>query len=206
MPFGRPALLLFLSLGTAVLTAGCASDGPVSKVMEVVGLKKPEMPDDLSSVRAEMARRLQPRKVPLRLHAGQVLNTDPAGRPLSVVARIYKLRSVDAFLKAPYEAFAAPSAKPEFEQDVAESREVVLTPGQQHEVIETLAVDSPYLGVVVMFRAPAQGRWRYAFDGKAAGEQGITLGLHACAISVAQGSPLGGAAPEQLRVAGVQCP
>ena len=58
--------------------------------------------------------------------------------------------------------------------------------------------------MVAQFRAPATGRWRFAFDTKAAEKTGITLGVHGCAMSVAAGEPVG-TPPELLRLAGVQC-
>ncbi|WP_284618527.1 type VI secretion system lipoprotein TssJ [Aquabacterium humicola] len=190
-------------LVAATACGACATngEGPVSKALELVGLKAPAVPEGLPK---ELP--AAPRKVTLRLHAGDRLNTDAAGRSLSIVARVYKLKASDAFMQAPYDNFAreSPSRDAAWSRDVIESRELVLAPGQRHEVIETLAADASHVAVVALFRAPAEQRWRFVFDARAAAKTGITLGLHGCAMSVAEG-PVVDAAPETLRVAGVQC-
>ena len=81
----------------------------------------------------------------------------------------------------------------------------MLTPGKQYDVVETVGVDAPYFAVVALFRAPAPQRWRFVFDAKSAATSGVTMGVHACALSVSAGNALD-VAPEMLRVAGVQCP
>jgi type VI secretion system protein VasD len=189
-----------------ICVAGCASvsggePGLLDKTLQWAGITVPTAPDisakDLPQIN---------KKVTLRLHAGEVLNTDPSGRPLAVVTRIYKLKDSAAFAQATYESFrdAAAGKVASIEQDLVETREIVLKPGQHYEVVETLTPNVNYLAVVALFRAPAQARWRFVFETKPAVASGITLGLHACALSVAQGQPVA-AAPESLRVAGVRC-
>lgn len=186
--------------------AGCASvsggePGLLDKTLQWAGITVPTAPDisakDLPQIN---------KKVTLRLHAGEILNTDSTGRPLSVVTRIYKLKDTAAFTQATYESFrdAVGSKNASIEQDVVESREVVLKPGQHYEVIETVTPNVTHLAVVALFRAPSETRWRFVFEAKPAVASGITLGLHGCAMSVAQGVPVA-AAPESLRVAGVRC-
>ena len=58
--------------------------------------------------------------------------------------------------------------------------------------------------IVNVFRAPDALRWRFVFDTKAAAKTGITIGAHACALSVSEGDPVG-VPPDALRLAGVQC-
>lgn len=203
---GHSVHLLKLTLICVVLAAavsGCAStssgDGIVGKTMEMFGLKAPESAEE-AKAKLPVARTLT-----LRVHAGDQLNTDTQMRSLSVVMRVYKLRRLDAFLAAPYTAFVdAASEKQSFGDDVVDVREVVMRPGQKHEVVETMPTDAGYIAVAALFRAPAEGRWRFAFDAKQAAKSGVTLGLHNCAISVAAGSPERAPA-EALRLAGVQC-
>lgn len=83
-------------------------------------------------------------------------------------------------------------------------REIVLAPGKQVESIEKLGMDVGAIAVVGLFRAPQANRWRFVFDAKSAAASGVTIGLHGCAMSVAEGQPIGAAA-EQLRLAGVRC-
>ena len=183
--------------------SGCASSsggGIVDKTLELVGLKKPE-PPDLSKMELPVL----PKKVTLRIHAGEQVNSDTNARSLSIVIRVYKLKGTSAFLLAPYEAFRdTDSERKALGSDLIDVRELVLTPGQKHEVVETMPIEATQLGVVALFRAPADGRWRFAFDTKAAEKTGVTLGVHGCAMSVAAGEPVN-APPEMLRLAGVRC-
>lgn len=191
-------------LAGALLAAcsGCSSP-LVQKGLEVTGLSAPAISPDASAV--AQANAPQPRKVTLRIHAGEKLNVNNELRSLSVVLRIYKLRRLESFSSAPYSAFGQPAAETAaFGSDVVEAREVVLTPGQRHEVIETLPPEAGYLGVVALFRSPAESRWRFAFETRAAARTGVTLGVHGCAMSVAEGSPVG-TPIEAVRLAGVSC-
>ena len=176
----------------------------MDKALEMVGLRTPPVLDQLPKEALVV-----PRKLALRLHAGEQLNTDSTGRSLAVVARVYKLRATESFMQAPYDAIAAasPDRNDGWNRDVVEVREVVLAPGQRHEVVETIAPGTSHLAVVALFRSPAEQRWRFVFDAKAAaatGANGITVGLHACAMSVAEG-PVIDAAIETQRLAGVHC-
>lgn len=190
----------WLCIGVLACLAGCASSqggSALDKPLEWLGLKKPDAPPvELPQL---------DRKVALRIHAGDRLNTDPAARSLSIVMRIYRLKDATAFLAAPREAFKDPAAeKQAFGNDLVEVRELVLTPGQKHEVVETLPLTVSHVGVVAQFRAPADGRWRFVFATKGSEKNGITLGVHGCAMSVASGDVVD-APPETLRLAGVQC-
>jgi type VI secretion system protein VasD len=193
-------------VGIVGLLAGCASPsspqgGLLDQALAVVGLARPVVPEVPPPLSVPT-----PKKVSLRLHAGDVLNTDSSGRSLAVVTRIYKLRDSTAFLQAPYDAFQPDAGTKDlpFAQDVVESRELVLTPGARHEVVETIPIDAKFVAVVAMFRSPASARWRFVFETNAAATTGITLGVHGCALSVAQGEPVSATA-ESLRLAGVRC-
>lgn len=112
-----------------------------------------------------------------------------------------------AFEQATYDTMQdqRPSGpQPEWQRDVLEVKEIILTPGQKFEVVEALPAEAAYLAVVASFRAPAPQRWRFIFDSEQAAKSGVTLGVHACALSVAAGQPIG-VAPELTRLAGVRC-
>ena len=188
------------------MLGGCASSGNSSgtfldKALEVVGLQtKPELPPDALQNLPSLTK-----KVTLRIHAGETLNTDPTGRSLSLVAKIYKLKSADPFLQTPYDTYKdTPDGKPLPIEGVVESHEVVLRPGQKYEVVETVANEVTHLAVVGLFRAPDEKRWRFAFEVKPAIKTGITIGVHGCAMSVSEGQPVN-ASPETMRLAGVRC-
>lgn len=197
-----PTLLFAACLALSGCASSNGSGGMLDKALEAVGLSKPAPPEMSAESLAALK---QPKKITLRLHAGDILNTDANGRSLSLVARIYKLRSSTAFLHATYDSFKdAASEKQALANDIVEVREVVLTPGQRYEVIETMPTDASHLAVVALLRAPDPLRWKFVFETKEAARTGVTLGAHACALSVAQGEPL--SAPQEVRrLAGMQC-
>lgn len=165
--------------GKAVEAVGAAKD----KALEVVGLKKeiPELPESA----------LPARKVLLRIQASDSLNVDADGRSLALVTRVYKLKSAQAFLSTPYEAFGNVAREKEhLGEDIVEVRDLQLVPGQRYEVQDKVAREAGYIGVVALFRAPAPQRWKYAFSAEAAQKTGITLGAHACSLSVSMGAPV----------------
>jgi type VI secretion system protein VasD len=202
MYFIRERALGLLAVVLLLGCAGCASP-LVQKGLELTGLVAPSVPPE--AVEAAKANAPNEKKVTLRIHAGEQLNVNNELRSLSVVVRIYKLKRLEAFNQAPYSAFGqAASESSAFGSDLVEAREVVLTPGQRHEVIETLPPEASYLAVVTLFRKPADGRWRFAFETRAAAKTGVTLGVHGCAMSVAEGVPVGSPV-EAVRLAGVSC-
>lgn len=212
----RTSTLIAIHVLGTVLLAGCASSGFVDKSLELVGLMKkadqPSISDPSSAASANLqtlnGQVLGPssqRQVALRIHAGQVLNTDASGRSLSLVVRIYKLRGTTQFMQTTYAMFAASNAEhPVDGDDVVSVKEVVLVPGQKYEVLEPLPREATHLAVVSLFRSPDSLRWRFVFDAKSAAKTGITLGAHGCAMSVAIGDAES-VSPDALRLAGVRC-
>lgn len=186
--------------------SACASTssegGVLDKAMQLVGLSKPPVKPgpDVTAMSAP-----KPTQVTLRIHAGQVLNIDSKGQSLSLVARIYKLRSYATFVQTPYAAFQRDGdAGGALDKEVVEMREIVLTPGQKYEMIETMTAEATHIAVVGLLRASDPRRWKFVFDAREAARTGITIGAHGCALSVAVGEPLL-AAPESRRLAGVRC-
>jgi type VI secretion system protein VasD len=122
--------------------------------------------------------------VAVRLQAAQGLNLDTRGQPLALLVRVYKLRQRTAFDQAPYAAFLSPQAEREaLGADLLDVREVTLVPGQQFELNEKLAREAGWLGVVALFHSPQPQGWRLAFAAPEAEQGGVTIGLHACAMS-----------------------
>ncbi|MDR1075784.1 MAG: type VI secretion system lipoprotein TssJ [Xanthomonadaceae bacterium] len=165
---------LVLALGGCASSGGSPSGGPLAKVLEAVGLR-----------RAADA----PKEIPVSLYAGANLNSGNDGQALAVVVRIYRLRQAQRFEQAPFSAFLdEASERAAFGDDLIGTTEIVLQPGQRHEITERLPADAEVLGIVALFRAPAQNRWRLAFDSAASVKKGITIGLHACALTSTSGS------------------
>lgn len=202
------AALTVALIATIQVLAGCASSssggGILDKALDLVGLQtKPAIPEMSPEMLANMPKLAK--KVTLRIHAGEVLNVDSSGRSLALVVKLYKLKDIDPFLQAPYDTFKdASGSKPAAIDGVGEVREIVLTPGQRYEVIESIPGDVTHLAIVGLFRAPDERRWRFAFDAKVAAKTGVTIGAHGCALSVSEGQPVN-ATPETMRLAGVRC-
>jgi type VI secretion system protein VasD len=181
-------------LGLAVLLLGGCSTvsgepSTLSKMadlaLEAVGMKKPEVP----AVPEMPEMQKPPRKVALRLHAGSNLNAGATDTPLSLITRIYKLRQTAAFYATPYDSFLSPEKeKAALGADLIEVREINLVPGQVYEVTETVSREAGYIAVVTMFMSPAPKRWRIAFAAADAETMGITLGLHACSLTLGKGA------------------
>lgn len=171
----------------AWMLGGCAGGG----ALEAIGLRKPPPP---------LPEAQQPaRNVVVHLHAATRLNIDARGQPLALLVRIYKLRQRGAFERAPYAAFLSPQAERDaLGADLADVREVTLVPGQRLDVSDRLARDTPWLGVVALFHAPAEHGWRVAFAAADVEQAGATVGLHACALTVGTGAAPAGAAVKPL--------
>lgn len=185
---------------------GASQPGVLDSALQMVGLQRVSLQTpDVADI-PSLQKTPKTLRVVIRLHAGELLNSDTNGQSLPVVVRIYELREKESFERAPATAFDGDKSHPpaELADALLGVREVVLTPGQRYEVTETLPEGTRYIGVLALFRAPAQGRWRHVFDARAASQTGLTLGVHACALSVASGQALD-VAPELTRLAGVQC-
>ena len=160
-----------------VLLAGCAggSGATPGGLLEATGLRKPPPVPEAQQ---------PPRNVALRLHAARRLNVDPRGQPLALLVRVYKLRQRTAFEQAPYAAFLTPQSEREaLGADLLEVRELTLVPGQQLELNEKLPREVGWLGVVALFHSPPAKGWRLAFATTEAEKAGVTIRLHACAMS-----------------------
>lgn len=158
--------------------ASCASGGggglgkAVDKTLQAVGIRDAQ-PD-------------KPPTIPLRLFAGTNLNAGTDKRATAAVVKVYHLRSAQRFEQAPFNAFLDQAGEQAaLGADLLSVNEIVLTPGNRKELTEQLSEGATVLGVVALFRAPAEGRWRFAFDGnhKGLSTEGITLGIHACALT-----------------------
>jgi len=166
---------------------GCAGGGgmPGGGALEALGLRKPPPVPEAQQ---------PPRTVALHLDAAPRLNVDARGQPLALLVRVYKLRQRNTFEGAPYAVFLSPQAERELlGADLVEVRELTLVPGQRLDLSEKIARDTPWLGVVALFHAPAAQGWRASFAAADAEQAGVTVGLHACALSVGAGAAPAGA-------------
>ena len=177
---------------------GCAAGSIAGAALQMAGIQKPpELPDAQKP----------PRTVAIRLHAAANLNAGKAVQPMALATRIYKLRQTAAFQRMNFNAFLDPQTERELlGNDLLEVKEVMLIPGQRYEVGEKVTREAYFIGVVALFQAPAEQRWRLAFPAAEAEKNGITVGLHACAMSVGAGAPATAAAGDAGKpLAAVRC-
>ncbi|GGY02165.1 type VI secretion system lipoprotein TssJ [Massilia dura] len=174
------AIPCIAAAAAAAVLAGCGTASIAGAVLQIAGVNRPpELPDAQKPAR----------NVNIRLHAAPTLNSGNGGPPLALVARIYKLRQAEAFERVSYGGFASAQAERELlGPDLLEVKEVLLIPGQRYEVTEKVSREAGYVGVVALFRAPDGQRWRAAFPTADAEKAGITIGLHACAMTIGQGA------------------
>lgn len=194
-----------LAILSSTLLGACSTSQPdaslLDKTLGLFGLQTATDQKAVASGDDPLLKALRPSRIALRIHAGDLLNSDSTQRPLSLVVKVYKLKAYEEFLRVPYTALSQGSYKGE---EIVSSRELVLLPGQHHEVEESLPKDAPYLAVVALYKAPDAQRWRFVFDVANSAKDGITLGAHQCALSVSQGETVG-TAQENRRLAGTVC-
>jgi type VI secretion system protein VasD len=183
----EPSKLLLTAIALTLI--GCSTVSAITAVaniaLDVAGIKK----NDTSEIPESMQ---PPRTVTIGLHAGENLNADAHGRPLAIVAKIYKLRQNASFKQASYEAFLTPQKEKEMLGfDLLEVKEITLIPGQRYQVIEKVTKEANFIGIVALFHSPAATKWRIAFASSDAEQSGITVGVHACALTVGVGTPAG---------------
>ena len=197
----RLALLFLVCCAIGACGTRPAQGGMVEMALKLVGLEAVEVPAEVKAAKEAAAKMAAPLTLPLRIHASDQLNSATAGRALPLVLKIYKLKDYEQFKILTYDALSQSQVRSE---ELISSREVILLPGQRYEAEEPLPQGTTHLAVVALFAAPEENRWRFIFDTRQSAKQGITLGAHRCALSVAQGIPQG-AAPEALRLAGTSC-
>ncbi|GHA82269.1 type VI secretion system-associated lipoprotein [Lysobacter bugurensis] len=191
----RSLTALVLSVAVAVVLAGCGAAGGVreamGQAMESAGLKQAVPKEHV---------------VPLRLYAADNLNAGSGTRPLALVVRVYQLKGLQRFEQAPFDAFLDEDAeRAALGNDLVAANEVLLTPGQRYELQERMAADASHIGIVALFRAPASSRWRFAFDSRKAVAEGITVGLHACALTTTSAALQTQLASEAHALSSVNC-
>jgi len=196
--------IFFWGIFAITVLSGCASLSAVNMagsalgvVLEATGvLKKAET--DPSKIT---------KKLNVKIHAGGELNRNTDGRPLSLVAKIYVLRSNQKFEALTYQQMASSEAEKEaLAEELVSVKEQVLLPGKTYELTLTIPADAMVIGVAGLFRAPYQGRWKLAFDAARSIDTGITVGAHACALSASIGAPIDETNQGSSRsLIGVQC-
>jgi type VI secretion system protein VasD len=183
--------------------AGCASVSSTGSIaesaLEAVGLKKPQAPEVPDALKA-------PRNIQINLHASKTMNIGENGQSLSLVTRVYKLKQSAAFQQASYDTFLSSAKEKEvLGTDLIEVKELTLVPGQRYQFDEKVSKEAYFIGVVALFRSPAQQRWRVTFSSAEIEKTGITIGMHACALSVGTGTTVKAGADDNSSLSAVRC-
>lgn len=197
--FRRAAAVLFLLSASACGTVQIGADKVAEMALNAVGVKLPEKPG-IPAVPAPQ------KTIKIKLETAKDMNAGEDGKGLSVIFRIYKLKSYDAFLAMPYAAFGSPDKEKEsLGTDLLETRELTLAPGQLIDLKESITKDMPYLGMVSLFRTPSPQRWRFAFAAADAEKSGITIGMHTCAMTATAIPPIGISLSESALLSPAKC-
>jgi type VI secretion system protein VasD len=192
----RVLVLLTPFLLAACTTAVQVATGKVAEIaLSAIGIKTPES--------ANTPR--PPKVIALRIEAAKDMNAGDDGEGLSTVLRLYKLKDQTNFLATPYSAFGNPDKeKQTIGADLLDVREMTLSPGQVLDLKEKMIPEATYLGVVALFRSPAAQRWRFAYATSDV-ESGVTIGVHACAMTSTNAAPSGMTVAETALLSPVRC-
>lgn len=201
----RSVFPLFMALALlCTLFAGCASmsalqmaGSAVGMVLEVSGVMKKDGGDP-SKKTTDLS---------VRVFAGDQLNLANNGKPLSLVLKMYVLRSPERLKTLTYpQTSTADSEKEAFGEELISVREITLLPGKTYDLQLKVPGDATTIGVVGLFRTPYSYRWKLAFDTKNSFGAGITVGAHACALTASKGSLVAEISPDTVQsLVGVQC-
>lgn len=177
--------------------SGCGTMSAVDALLATAGLARGEL----------LSRAPQPAGVSLKVVAGGQLNATRSGEPLSLVLKVYGLRSAEGLKKLSLSQLASAQAeKDALGEDLLSVRELVLLPGQSHEFLVKLPPEANVVGVAGLFRAPRAQRWKLAFDAHKSISSGIVVAAHACALSASAGVLAAGSeADAQAAPGGVPC-
>ena len=176
------AHLFLAGLACAILSAcaggaaGTVASVATNVVLGAMGVKKEPTPPP-------------PKSISVRIDTARNLNADAQGNGLSAVLRIYKLKDATAFRQAATDTLAdADIAKALLGQDLLESQEELLIPGQHYQFEEKVDAQKGYLALAIFFRKPNPERWKLVVANTDLKEDTpIIIGAHACAINVTSG-------------------
>lgn len=201
----RYRCLTMTSVGLlAVLLAGCSTTSgiqlagtAVGLVLEATGVIKKDTGDPSKKMT----------DLSLRIFAGEQLNTTSDGKSLSLVMKIYVLRSPERLTMLTYPEISTPDSEKEALGDSLISvREITVIPGKSYDLQLKVPGEANTIGIVGMFRAPFAYRWKLAFDTKNSFDTGLIVGAHACALTASKGALVSDISPDSVRsLIGVQC-
>jgi len=186
---------LFSGCGSvsAIQLAGTA----VGAVMEATGVIKKD-PGDLSKKMTDLS---------VKIYGGEQLNTTSDSKSLSLVMKIYILKSPERLKSLTFPQIASTESEKEgLGEELISVREITVLPGKFYDLQLKVPGDATTIGIVGLFRAPYSYRWKLAFDAKKSFDAGIIVGAHACALTASKGALLSDISPDSVQsLVGVQC-
>ncbi len=111
-------------------------------------------------------------KLVLTCDGGNHLNPDEAGKPLSVVLRVYQLTSLERFATVDADSLWLEPQKA-LGSTLVDSRELTLLPGIGQVETTVLPTNIGYVGVAAFFRSEKDSRWKVAFDANSLRKDGV---------------------------------
>ncbi len=146
-------------------------------------------------------------EVPLRIFTADNLNAGTSDNALGLVMKVYQLRSPHAFEQATFNDFLDDDTIAQALGDtMIKGRQMLLLPGHRYTSVQKFPADVHYLGFVALFRSPAAHRWRFLYDVSKSRSGGISLGVHACALSSTAGKLTTQLTTPADSLASVHCP
>lgn len=194
----RTAYARALAAAALILAAaGCASSGglrgTVDRSLAAVGLKDARAVADAQ------------RTVALEFHGAGNLNAGRGRKGVAVVVRVYQLRDAERFEQLPMARFLDVQGEQALGDDLVDVSEHVLLPDDTQQWPVRLADEARHIGVVALFRHPGDGPWRLVFDGRKARQQGVVVGVHACALTTASPALSTVMSGDPMSLSGVRC-
>ncbi len=187
----------------ALFLAGCAQVSTIQMAGSVLGA----VLEATGAIKRDSDPNKNTKEVKVQVLAGDQLNLAANGKPLSLVIKIYVLRSNEKLKMLSYDDISsAERDKETFGGDLVSVREIVLLPGKSQEIVLRVPGDGITIGVAGMFRQPYANRWKLGFITEKSYREGIIIGAHACALTASQGAIDPDINPEAIRsLVGVQC-
>lgn len=126
-----------------------------------------------------------PKPYEVRADADPVINRDIAGKPLSVVVRLYQLKGEKEFDLLTFDLATSNRSDAElFGDSLIQRSELLLVPGTTHISTETLLPETKYLGIVAYFRRPDAHSWRYLVDAQQVRTKGLSFRVLDCYLKL----------------------
>lgn len=175
-----------------VYHTGQQEDGFFSSMLHAVGIGTPA---------AERATPLQ-----LRIFTGDNLNQGKGKEHLSMLMKAYLLKSPKKFEKIPFQTFLNDDKVAKIlGDDLVMQRQMLLQPGHIYVSTPNLSPKVNYIGFVAQFKDPSKDRWRFTYNVRQSAAKGVTLGVHACALTSTSGAIVTSLETPPISLADTKC-